>query len=147
MGTSTLLSNVDQSDIVATLIVSSISIVCSCLLMGSFFKLRYKSRHASSSQKAGDACTRSSGPLARLVIIKASCDLAVAVKFFLASLAGGVPAGSFWCYLEYFVGQCIALMSCAFNFLICLALYLIFKREAMSPQTEVEAIVSKKVGS
>ena len=79
-----------------------------------------------------------------MVIIKASCDLVVAVKFFLASVAGGVPPDSFWCFLEYFVGQCIALMSCSFNFLICLALYLIFKREAMSPQTEVEAVVSLK---
>ena len=131
-----------EPDVLATIFVSSVSIICSSILIASFLRLRYESSYSSSNAKACDASQRSSGPLAKLVMCKVCCDLVVALKFFLCSLAGAVPADSFWCYLEYFVGQQIALMSCSFNFLICLALYLIFKRASYTPMLEIESIVS-----
>ncbi|GMH60194.1 hypothetical protein TrST_g8384 [Triparma strigata] len=124
------------------LAVSGSSMLCSVLLIGSFLRLRLLSKGPSKSGAA--AAAKSSGPLARLVICKAFCDFAVAGKFFLAEIFPAVEAHTFLCFLEYFIGQFIALMSCAYNLLICVSLFLVFSRFSESPLLEIKKIVSTR---
>ena len=72
--------------------------LCSILLIGSFLRLLLLSPGPSKSGAL--AASKSSGPLARLVICKAFCDFAVAGKFFFAEMFPAVEEHTFLCFLE-----------------------------------------------
>ena len=105
---------------------SSASIVCALVLIFRFLL----------SKKA------SSTPIARMISIKSFCDLIVATKFLLAIFIPSHSSTTPWCFLQYTIGQLVALISCCYNAIICVALYFVFSRFSSAPLLDIVWVIS-----
>lgn len=112
------------------IVVSSlVSIICALLLIVKFLRSKKKA---------------SNTPIARMVCTKSLCDLIVAAKFLLAIFLPSHSSSSPWCFLQYTIGQLVALISCCYNAIICMALYFVFSRFSSAPLVDIIWIISPR---
>ena len=113
-----------------TIVVSSsASIICAMILILKFLRSKKKA---------------SSTPIARMVCTKSLCDLIVAAKFLLAIFFPSHSSSSYWCFLQYTIGQLVALISCCYNAIICIALYFVFSRFSSAPLVDIVWVISPR---
>jgi len=77
-----------------------------------------------------------------MVAIKSMCDLIVAVKFLLGVFLPVHSSTSSWCFVQYTIGQLVALLSCCYNALITISLYVVFSRFSRAPLVDIEWVIS-----